>query len=163
MVGAVERRPPVADQTLFNVTMALLVVGIVAVYDSSYARSMDAGIDGFFYLKKQAIYAAIGIVGMVLAMRCGYWKLRGWAGILLTASIVMLCMVHLPIIGIHRNGAARWIGYGQFQIQPSEVAKLALIVYLAAILSKSEVNIRRFWDGIAVPLGIIGIVVLLVE
>src|SRR2546421_11593641 len=98
MVGAVERRPPVADQTLFNVTMALLVVGIVAVYDSSYARSMDAGIDGFFYLKKQAIYAAIGIGGVVLAMRCGHWEVRGSVGASLTAIIVVVLMGGLTII-----------------------------------------------------------------
>src|SRR5256885_8863579 len=113
MVGAVERRPPVADQTLFNVTMALLVVGIVAVYDSSYARSMDAGIDGFFYLKKQAIYAAIGIGGVGPPVRSGGWEPRRGGGGFSTASTAFCLSVEFANIGIPPKAACPLRGLGE--------------------------------------------------
>ncbi len=161
-----ERRREPPDHLLFNVTLALLVVGVVAVYDASYARSMDLrgmGNDGFYFLKRQALYAGLGVLGMLTMARFGYWRLRRFAGPMLVASLVSLMLVWAPVIGISKNGAARWIGKGLFQVQPSEFAKMALIIYLAALLSRAAYNIKSFSDGMAVPLTIVAIFALLVE
>ena len=165
-MAVIERPKQPADQFIFNVTLALLAVGVAAVFDASYARSMDlrnTGNDAFFFLKRQAVFAAIGLACMLAMSRFNYWKLKRFAGPVLIASIFMLAMVWLPTIGITRNGASRWIGYGPIQLQPSEVAKLALVVYLAAILSRGAHNIRSFWDGLFIPLAVIGAIVVLVE
>jgi len=158
-----ERRQVPTDYLLFNLTLALLVIGVVMVFDTSYARSMDFGSDTFVSLRRQAIYAGVGLVAMLLVMRLGYWKLRRWSAILLFIALCGLIAVWIPPIGIERNGAARWIGFGPVQIQPSEFAKLALVLYLAALLSRNLYDIRDFADGLAVPLAVVGLFVILVE
>ncbi len=166
MTVAVERARRPAAHALVNITLALLVIGIVAVYDASYARSMDLsrnGNDGAYFLKRQAVYAALGIFGLVFVSRFDYSKLRRMAGPLLFLSIILLCTVWMPVIGITKNGAARWIGWKAVQLQPSELVKLTLTIYLAALLSRGTSNIRNFLDGLFVPLAVIGVVVLLVE
>ena len=165
-MAVIERPKQPADQWIFNLTLALIAVGVAAVFDASYARSMDlrsTGNDGFYFLKRQAVYAAIGLGSMLLASRFNYWNLKRWAGPVLCMALILLTLVWAPVIGIKANGASRWIGYGPVQLQPSELAKLALIVYLAAILSRGAHNIRKFWDGLFVPLAIMFTVVILVE
>ena len=165
-MAVIERPRQPADQIIFNVTLALLVVGIAAVFDASYARSMDlrnTGNDAFYFLKRQAVYAIVGLGAMFAASRFNYWNLKRIAGPALLGSLVMLLMVWMPVIGLTRNGASRWIGMGPVQLQPSEFAKLALIIYLAAVLCRGAHNIRDFWDGLAAPLAIVGVLVVLVE
>src|SRR6266699_1199427 len=164
MAAIMPRRSNPADAILFNLTLALVIVGVVAVYDASYARALDVGNhDGFFFLKRQAIYAGLGILCMLAAARTGYWKLRRWSGPLLVAGLITLIAVWLPGIGIAKNGAHRWIGHEPISLQPSEFAKLALIIYLAALLSRSAHNIRHFADGLIVPVCVIGLFVFLIE
>lgn len=158
-----ERRRAPADYLLFNVTLALLVIGLVMVFDTSYARSMDAGSDAFASLKRQASYAGVGLAAMLLVMRIGYWRLRRWSPLLLMLALCGLIAVWIPPIGIEKNGASRWIGYGALQVQPSEFAKLALMLYLSALLSRSVYNVRDFMDGLAVPLVVVSLFVILVE
>jgi cell division protein FtsW len=166
----VERRRAGMDHLLFNFTLALLVIGIVMVYDASYAQSLERklnGNDGFFFLKKQIVYAIIGLGAMVATLRYGYWKLRALAVPLLLLSLGLLIAVYIPGIGLHKNGAARWIGRGSFQFQPSELAKLAVIIYLAGLLSRAiegrPFDIRNFVDGLLAPLLVVGVVVMLIE
>src|ERR1043166_552790 len=166
MTGTMDRPGKPVAHALVNVTLALLVIGIVAVYDASYARSMDLsrnGNDGAYFLKRQAIYALLGMFGLVLAARFDYSKLRSVAGPMLAVSNVLLCLVWMPLIGISKNGAARWIGWKAFQLQPSELVKLTLVMYLAALLARGASNIKDFWNGLLAPVAVIGIIVLLVE
>jgi cell division protein FtsW len=165
-----ERRRPTTDHILFNVILALLVIGVVMVYDASYAQSMDhlaQGHDGFFFLKKQALYAFLGMGAMLGMVRFGYWRLKSLAVPLLLVSCLLLIAVWIPGLGIHRNGAARWLGKGALQFQPSELAKLVLIVYLAALLARNieakRFDIQNFKDGLLAPLLVVAFLVLLVE
>jgi cell division protein FtsW len=161
-----ERRRLPTDHMLINVTLALLVIGVVSVFDASYPRSLDTrsiGYDPYFFVKRQAVWAGLGFLAMVGMMRVGYWKLRSLTVPLLAVGILSLCAVWIPGIGIMRNHAARWIGWGPVQIQPSEFAKIALILYLAALLSRKTCNVRDFWDGLAAPLCVIGVLVILIE
>lgn len=164
-VGLSARGGP-ADRLLINLTLTLLVIGIVAVYDASYARSLDTGRignDGFYFLKRQALYAAIGILGMIGISRYGYWRLRRIAAPLLLASFALLVLVWVPHVGVLRNGAARWVGHGLFTVQPSELAKLVLIVYLAALLSRVHYRVQSWSEGLSLPLVVIALFVALVE
>ena len=152
------------DYVLLNLTLALVVVGVAMVFDAGYARAVDARSMGvFYYLKKQALYAFIGMIGMFVAMRADYTRLRRNAPLLIFGSLVLLAAVWLPVIGIRDNGSARWIGHGALRVQPSELAKLALVIYLAAILSNKGYPIRSFANGIVAPLVVIGLATLFID
>lgn len=135
------------DIWLFSLTIALLVIGLFMVFDASYARAGQDG-DSLYYFKRQALYAAIGLVLMFAAMSMRYWKLEKYATALLLLSIIGLALVLVPGIGVVVNGARRWIRIGPIQVQPSEFAKLGLIVYMAAFLSEKGRDIRDLKTGL---------------
>jgi len=154
------------DMWLFSLTIALLVIGVFMVFDASYGRAGQVkytGGDSFYFLKRQAVYALAGIVAMFLAMYVRYWKLRRWGLILLLLSIIGLALLFVPGFGVLVHGARRWIRVGSITIQPSEFAKLGLIVYLAALLSAKKRDIRDWKHGLVpalAPLLLIGALVM---
>jgi cell division protein FtsW len=165
-VSARLRRRGPTDYLLLNLTLALLVIGVVMVFDASYAQAMTrrvSGNDGLFYLKRQAVYAGIGLVAMAAVMRIGYWRLRRMAMPAVAVSLLLLILVWIPGIGMAHKGAARWIGHGSFQFQPSEIAKIALVLYLSALLARRNFDLKNFVDGLFAPLCVVGVFVLLVE
>lgn len=167
MASALVRRRVLTDHLLFQFALTLVVIGVVMVYDSSYVRSIDQRGDGFLFLRKQAMYAVAGLTGMVWMIRYGYWRLRQLAIPLLIGAIVLLIAVYIPHVGLRLNGANRWIDLKFMQFQPSEFAKLVLIIYLAGLLARAvdgrSADIRDFADGLLPSLLVIGLVVLLVE
>src|SRR5689334_3291516 len=108
---AYPRRP--MDFWLFGTTLILIVVGLLMVLDSSYIQALNHGKDVFYYVKRQAVGAGLGIVLMFLMMRIGYWRLRDWAFPLMVLGLVLLAAVFVPHIGYHANAASRWIGTRQ--------------------------------------------------
>jgi cell division protein FtsW len=117
---------------LVLVTLALVAFGLVMVYSASSARAAVGADDSVYFLKRQAIYAVIGLLLFVLLSRLDYRKLRGISGPLLAASLFLL--VAVLVIGTSVNGARRWLIVGPVSIQPSELAKLALAIWIAAFL-----------------------------
>jgi cell division protein FtsW len=160
----VKKRSP--DIWLFAITVALLVIGIFMVFDASYARAGQAkftGGDSYFFVKRQAVFAMIGLIAMFIAQRIPYWRLKPYTGIFLLLGIIGLGAVFVPGVGRSVNGATRWIGNGMFNIQPSEFAKLGLVLYLAHRLSRTKIDIRSFRSGILpalVPMAVIGALVM---
>jgi cell division protein FtsW len=155
------------DQTLFNAILILLVVGLIAVWDSSYVQIARTGGDGLQYLKKQVFFVGVGMAALIFGYRVRYWKLKKIAVPLLLVSLVCLIAVWIPGIGVTLNGARRWISVGPVQFQPSELAKLSLVIYLCALLARNlegrGYNIRSFTDGLLAPLLVVGLFALLVE
>lgn len=139
------------DLGLFTVTIALLVIGLFMVFDASYARAGQmklTGNDSLFFMKRQAVFAIIGLGAMFLGMRISSQRLRKISVGLLVASIAGLALVFVPGLGVTVNGATRWIkcpGFGRFQ--PSELAKLGLVLYLAAYLTVKGRDIRDLKRG----------------
>jgi cell division protein FtsW len=119
---------------LVLVTLALVAFGLVMVYSASSARALLGSDDPAYYLKRQALYAVAGLVALVLLSRTDYRRLRHAAGPLLLASFVLL--VAVLAIGTAVNGARRWIPLGTLTFQPSELAKLALAVWIAGLLAR---------------------------
>ena len=139
------------DVVLFSLAIALLVIGVVMVYDASFVRASQGkftGGDNSFYVKRQAMWAAIGLVLMFTAMRIRYWRLRPLWIIAVLAGIGLLVFVFVPGRGVTINGATRWTRICGITIQPSEFAKIALIVYLAALFSVRERLVRDFRRGL---------------
>ncbi len=120
---------------LVVVTLGLVAFGLVMVYSASSARAALAADDPAYYLKRQAVYAFLGIVALVVLSRTDYRRLRYAVPPLLVASFVLLLAV--IVIGTPINGAKRWITIGPATVQPSELAKLALVLWIAAYLSRS--------------------------
>jgi cell division protein FtsW len=166
MATVTSRTTKPLNSWLIPVSIALYAVGLVAVYDAGYARALDGrggGNAALLIVLKQASYGLAGLTLMVAMAKMGYWRLRKLALPLLLVSIGLLVLVWVPHLGIARNGAHRWLGLGPVQIQPSELAKLALIVYLAAYLTHPSVNVKDLGRGLAVPLAVMTVMVALVE
>lgn len=135
--------------------VALLVIGIFMVFDASYARAGQAkftGGDSYYFVKRQAVFAVAGLLAMFVAQRIPYWRLRRFVPAFLMLSMLGLIAVLIPGIGSEINGARRWIIVGPISIQPSEFAKLALVLYLADHLSHVRTNIRDLQGGLLMPL-----------
>jgi cell division protein FtsW len=166
MASVASREKLPADYILFNVTMVLLAIGVVMVFNASYGDTVSEAklnYDPFYFLKRQAVWAAFGLACMLFVMRIGYWNLRRLAGPLMILAIAALIAVLIPGIGEMRNGARRWFDIGPMLIQPSEFAKLALVIYLAGQTSNAVNNIRDFKDGFWAALVPICVCIVLVE
>ena len=127
------------------VTLALVAFGLVMVYSATSAAAAVGGKDPSYYLKRQGIYAALGILLMVIAQRWDYRRLKTLAPTLVMISLGLL--VAVLAIGPAINGARRWISLGPAVFQPSELAKLALAIWAAAYLSRRPApqDLRELW------------------
>jgi cell division protein FtsW len=128
---------PLEQRILITATLCLLGFGAVMVYSASSATSLlQSGGTGSGYLVKYLIYGAIGLVVMHVLARDGVAKVQAITGPLLVTSFVLVLAVHIPHLGVSVNGARRWLGPGPFQFQPSELMKLALVLYGATLLAR---------------------------
>ena len=144
--GSVEAQVKVAVTILVSCVAALLALGMVMLYSSSMAQV------GARYLMVQLVWGVLGIILCVTATLVDYRLLRKFAWPLLIAAVVLLAMVFVPHIGIRRNGATRWLGYGKASfLQPSEFAKLALIIALAWYGDLFQRQMPTLKRGILIP------------
>jgi cell division protein FtsW len=153
------------DAVLFGTMLALIVIGLLMVVDSSYIKTLDslrAGHDAYYDLKKQIGGVLCGLLAMAAVMRIGYWRLKQWALPLVILGGFLLLAVWLPHIGQHENNAARWVKIG-LKFQPSEVAKLTLLLYVAAQLARPACKIRHLTEGLGPTLCVTGFYLLAIE
>lgn len=131
------------DYILLGAVIALVLIGLLFVYSaSSYSAEITYG-NKYFFLSKQAIGAAVGLVAMFVAMqiKLDFIKKLWIVGIVL--SVILLVLVFVPGISIENYGARRWIGVGSFSMQPSEIAKFAYILFCAVCMSKLDMSKLR--------------------
>src|SRR3954462_851439 len=141
---------------LFLAVLGLLVIGIVRLFSTSaYAR--DSHGDVYFFIKRQAIWIGIGLAACIFAALVNYqfWQKTWWLWFAVALAALALCYV--PHIGMRINGSRRWVGYGPITCQPSELAKIATIFFLAAWVSRSEKPDSNVLSGFIIPLAIIGV------
>ena len=150
------------DKLLFTAALILVGLGVVMVYSASAIRAQERFGDPTFFLKKQVLWALIGVTGMVWLMGRDYRGLRPYVVPLLVLAFGMLVLVLVPGIGVKVNGARRWLRLLGFSFQPAELAKLALVAYLARLLAGKEDRIREFGVGVAPPLIVSGVFFLLI-
>jgi cell division protein FtsW len=136
---------------LILVTLGLTAFGLVMVYSATSAPAALGGGDPGFYLKRQGIYALIGIGLLILASRTDFRALRYLAPALVLSS-AFLCLAVLAI-GQEVNGARRWLTFGAFTFQPSELAKLSLAIWVAAYLARRPAP--RNLGELARPIGLV--------
>ena len=129
-------RRPIEYSILYTATLCLLAFGAVMVYSASSAESLLTGPgDAAYYLKRYLIFGGLGLVAMHLASRHGLKLIKALTPLLLIGSFGLCVAVMLPGVGVTVNGATRWIGAGALQFQPSELLKLALVLYAAQVLA----------------------------
>lgn len=138
--------PP--DTLLFASVAVLVAIGLVMIYSASSALAYIDSHDPAYFVKRQFIWLIVGLICAYGAYRMDYRKLKQWAPYLLTAALLGLGIVLIHHVGIVVGGARRWLGAGPITMQPSEFAKLALVVYLAAMLSTKGDKIGSLTKGL---------------
>ena len=137
------------DLPFLLLTILLTVLGLVMLFSASFPSASYKQGDPAYFLKRQAIFALLGMAAMVVMSRMDYHRLRGMAKILMYVSIFLLVLVLVPGVGIKENGATRWLGkVGVLTFQPSEIAKLAIIVFFADSISKKKNLMESFKYGV---------------
>lgn len=143
-------------------TVILLGVGLVAVYSSSTLLAADKFQDSYYFLKRQMIFALAGILLLFLAKNIPVELYRKLAYPILVLSFIMLALLYIPGVGKTVNGATRWLRIGGFGLQPSEVVKLSLAVYMAYSMSKKGNNMSSLSKGLLPHLLIVGIFMVMI-
>ena len=141
-----------ATTTLVCCVAALLALGMVMLYSSGMVQF------GAHYFQMQFVWCGLGLaVGAVLMVN-DYRALKKYAVALLVLSVVMLVLVLIPGIGLKVGGARRWFRIGEVRFQPSEVAKISLLIFVAWYADRYQRLMPTFWRGLARPGLVIGLV-----
>ncbi|TGB00204.1 stage V sporulation protein E [Sporolactobacillus shoreae] len=143
------RRRQSPDLLLLFTALALLAVGLVMVYSASEVSAAHkfSG-DSFYFLKRQLLFAAVGLGMMFTVMKIDYRAWKPWIKMGLALCFFLLILVLIPGVGLARGGARSWLGIGAFSIQPSEFMKVALIFFLAKYLAENQQKLPSFWKGL---------------
>jgi cell division protein FtsW len=158
---AVVRRAP--DYALLSVVTVLVILGLIAVYSSSYPLGYTIYDDSNFFIRRQAFAAVLGFGGLLLAMNIDYRLLMRLSPLLVLAAIATLAAVLIPGVGLNQNGATRWIELGPLPaFQPSEFAKLAVLIYMAAWLAAKGEIVRDVSLGVLPFVSMVGLIAALV-
>jgi cell division protein FtsW len=126
----------------------LLVAGLLTVYSASFAVGYVEFGDANYFVIRQGMYAIAGLVALVYFMRLDYRQLRHVAAPIMVIALLGLLAVLIPGVGVERNGARRWLELGPISLQPSEFAKLAVIIYISAWLAGRRENMNKFTLGL---------------
>ncbi len=154
---------PEYDHILMISALLLLGLGLVMVFSASGVLASDKYHDPAFFLKKQFIYAVLGIALMLFVRRIPYHNYNRLVYVILFVSLLLLVLVLIPGIGVRIRSASRWIRFGPLVIQPSEFAKLAIIIFLAYSMARKQEKIRYFSIGFLPHIVVAGIFILLIE
>ncbi|MDQ2866919.1 MAG: putative lipid II flippase FtsW [Verrucomicrobiota bacterium] len=146
---------------LFLAVLGMLVIGIVMLFSTS-AFARDAHGDVYFFVKRQSLWLGIGLAGCIFASLLDYhfWQRTWW--IWFAVALVTLALCFVPHLGLRINGSRRWVGAGLFTFQPSEIAKLASVFFLAWWFSRYEKQSGDIVKGFALPLGVVAILIALI-
>ena len=155
-------RRPHFDGPFFTLTLLLLIAGVVMVLSASYPRAWYdpghvTGGNAAYYFVRQLVFALLGVAAMLFASRVPMAVYRRCAFAFLGFTLVLLMLV--PVIGVKANGSRRWLGVGGLTLQPSELAKLAVILSFSALICRYRARMRTFRFGILPFAGILGAII----
>lgn len=145
------------DQVLLCVTVMLTVVGLVMVFSASAVLAGNRHHDSWYYLKRQGVWLVMGLGLLHVLSRVDYVWWNRLSIPLLGGMATLLVMVLIPSLGMTANGARRWLGAGPISIQPAEMLKLGVVIYLAAYLTRKEGRIQDFQSGLLPALLVVGL------
>lgn len=145
-------------------TGALVLIGLLMILSASSVTSFATYGTSFVYFKKQLIWAAVGIVGFVACAFIDYRRWRNFGYVAFAVTLVLLLAVVIPGVGVTVGGSSRWLAFGPLQFQPSELAKLALILFLADVFSRKREETFDTFAHTMMPLipalGVLGVLIM---
>ena len=147
---------------LILVTLFLVTTGVVMVYSASAVLAERWHGDPTLFLKKQMIWVGIGLLIMYLASKIPYRWWQDQSLILIGLTVLALIAVLIPSVGSEVNGSRRWFQIGPVSIQPSEFARITIVIYLAAYLVKNQIYLKNFTRGFLVPVITVGTIMFLI-
>ena len=142
---------------VFLMVSILLMLGIVMIYSSSAVYAYGEFGDSMYFVKKHMLYLLAGLVTAILFMSVPVKKLSDSAKVMMFFAILLLILVLIPGIGTEAGGARRWMRFLGFGFQPSEIAKLALVIYLADLTSRKRYMMQDLKFGFLPPLAVTGL------
>ena len=148
---------------LFFVTCLLFSIGLLMMTSASIEIASSQYHDPFYFLKRQGIFSLLGFAVIIVTLHIPLRFWRNFSGFLLIGSFVLLFLVLVPGIGKVVNGSARWIDVGIFNLQPSELAKIFIVIYLASYLDRHLLEVRERWSGFLKPLLMVGLAAILLQ
>ncbi|MGI9859933.1 putative lipid II flippase FtsW [Moorella naiadis] len=154
------RRAGPFDFWLFLAVMLLLGMGVIMIFSASALTSSYNYGDALYFLKRQLVWALLGLTGLFLALQFDYTRLKSLAAPFLGLAMVLLLLV--LAVGIASRGSARWLGVGSLAFQPSETIKLAMVIFLAASLTDNRRYLTDLVRGLGPYLALLAVVCLLI-
>jgi len=154
------RREP--DRILLLVTLLLLAIGLIMVFSASFVVAEESRGDPYYFLKRQALWIAIGLLGMFIMSRIHYQNLKRLSLVIILLNFVLLGLVFTGFGTDLGTEARRWLTFGPVVVQPSEFSKLAFVIFTAAYMSSRRLNIRNFWSGSFIPLALVTVAFLMI-
>ncbi len=150
------------NSVLLVLAVAVLnIVGLVMVLSASSVESLDSKGNPWWFFERQLLWTAFGALAFLAASRFDHRRWRRVAPLLLVVAFGLLTVVLIPGIGIYVDGARRWLGSGQFRLQPSEIAKFALLVFCADVLARRQHEVADWRRGLRPIVSVLGAVALL--
>ncbi len=146
------------DFILLFAVLTLLAIGIIMIFSASSIRGEELFNDSYHFLKRQIVFAGIGLVAMLIVMNVDYHIFKKYAKFIILFAIILLAIVLIPGIGKKVGGSRRWLGIAGLGGQPSEVAKLALVIYIAQFYTRKNSLIKNFKKGVLPILIVTGII-----
>lgn len=149
-------------EIILIVALALTALGVVMVYSATNVLALEQHGDSYYFLRREFVYLAIGLVAMAICAKLDYHLYEKYHWWILSASIVLLLLVFVPGIGYTAQGARRWINLRFFRLQPSELAKLVIVLYVSGCLVRRNRSVHKFTSGYLPPVTIVAVLTSLV-
>lgn len=153
------------DKPFLLLVILLTAIGLITLLSASFPYALKKYHDALYLFTRQAIFAAMGFVAMFFIGKINYQRFRAFSRIALWVAVILLVLVLIPGIGITRNNATRWLGVGEsLTFQPSEIAKIAVILFFADTISRKRERMLTTREGVlpyAVVLAVVGVLMML--
>jgi cell division protein FtsW len=150
------------DQALQITACSLLALGMAMIFISSTLMAQSQYSDAYYFIKRQGVYALLGLGALFLGRSINYHRYKRWVYVILLLSLFSLVLVFVPGIGGKVRGAARWLRLGPLTLQPSEFAKLAVVLFMAYSLSRKQEKMKYFAIGFLPHMMVAGIFIALI-
>jgi len=148
------------DYIIIFVVITLMSIGLVMILSASSVRAQVEYNDSYYLFRHQLVWSVVGILAMLFFMNVDYHLYKKLAKLILILAVISLVLV--LFIGIIAGGSRRWLNFGFVRVQPSELAKLGIIIYLAQYFSSKQEKLQSFLKGVLPPVIVLGVVFMLI-